>query len=144
MESGIFLIAWTQRMLQWEFYQLNYMIYSENLEYVYSEWSDEKMDKNQLGVQYMQEGKWEEAARIFNEVIEENPQDAIAYINFGNVLSAVGDDEKALKFYEKAIELDENAAAAYYSAGNIYFSNEKFEQAKNMFEHGYEKRSSFQ
>ena len=79
------------------------------------------MDKNQLGVQYMQEGKWEEAAKTFNEVIEENPTDPIAYINFGNVLSAVGDDDKALKFYEKAIQLDENAAAAYYSAGTILF-----------------------
>lgn len=67
------------------------------------------MDKNQLGVQYMQEGNLEEAAKAFNEAIQENPNDPVAYINFGNVLSAVGDDEKALNFYQKSIEIDENS-----------------------------------
>lgn len=57
------------------------------------------MDKNQQGIQYMQEGKWEEAAKIFMGAIDENPEDAVSYINFGNVLSAVGDGERALKFF---------------------------------------------
>ena len=57
-----------------------------------------------------------------------------AYINFGNVLTAVGDTKRALDFFQKAITLDENAAAAYYSAGNIFYENEQFQQAKNMFE----------
>ena len=30
------------------------------------------MDKNQIGIQYMQEGKWEEAAKAFMEAIEES------------------------------------------------------------------------
>ena len=34
------------------------------------------MDKNTQGIMYMQEGKFEEAASLFNEVIEENPNDA--------------------------------------------------------------------
>ena len=63
----------------------------------------------------MQEGKWEEAAKIFMEAIDENPEDAVSYINFGNVLSAVGDGERALKFFLKAIELD------YYSVVNLLF-----------------------
>lgn len=92
------------------------------------------MDKNQQGIQYMQEGKWEEAAKIFMEAIEENPKDAVSYINFGNVLAAVGENDKALSFFEKAIELDDRAAAAYYSAGNLYFENDDLDAAKKMFE----------
>ncbi len=92
------------------------------------------MDKNQIGIGYMQEGKWEEAAKAFMEAIEESPEDAVSYINFGNVLTAVGDTKRALDFFQKAITLDKNAAAAYYSAGNIFYENEQFQQAKNMFE----------
>ncbi|MEH7109522.1 MULTISPECIES: tetratricopeptide repeat protein [Bacillaceae] len=97
------------------------------------------MDKNQLGVKYMQEGNLEEAAKAFYEAINENGQDPIAYINFGNVLSALGDNDKALQFFQKAIEIDENAAAAYYSAGNLYYSNGQFSQAKDMFESAMKK-----
>ena len=32
------------------------------------------MDKNQLGIEFMQEGKCEEAAKAFIEAIEENRQ----------------------------------------------------------------------
>lgn len=76
-----------------------------------------KMDNSQLGIQYMQEGKWEEAAKFFMEEIEKNPNNAVSYVNFGNVLSALGDDTRALSFYQKAIEIDDTTAAAYYSAG---------------------------
>ena len=44
------------------------------------------MDKNQQGIEFMQQGKYEEAAKVFNEAIEENPNEPVAYINFGNVL----------------------------------------------------------
>ena len=57
------------------------------------------VNKNEQGIQYMQEGKWEEAAKVFSEAIEENPNDAVSYINFGNVLTAVGEAAKAENFY---------------------------------------------
>lgn len=98
-----------------------------------------KMDNSQLGIQYMQEGKWEEAAKIFMEEIEKNPNNAVSYVNFGNVLSALGDDTRALSFYQKAIEIDDTTAAAYYSAGTVYYEKENLESAKNMFELALEK-----
>lgn len=82
----------------------------------------------------MKEGKWEEAAQAFMEAIEEKPADSVAYINFGNVLTAIGDNERALNFYNKAISIDENATAAYYSKGGLYYDEQNFDEAKNMFE----------
>ena len=61
------------------------------------------MDKNQIGIGYMQEGKWEEAAKAFMEAIEESPNDAVSYINFGNVLTAVGDTKRALDFFKRPL-----------------------------------------
>lgn len=92
------------------------------------------LDKNQTGIEFMKEGKWEEAAQAFMEAIDAQPADPVAYINFGNVLTAVGDIERALNFYNKAISLDENATAAYYSKGGLYYDEQNFEEAKNMFE----------
>ena len=90
------------------------------------------MSKNELGISYMQEGKWEEAAKAFSEAIEENPNDAVAYINFGNVLTAVGETEKAVNFYKKALTIDENAGAAFYALGNLYYESEQYKDAKEF------------
>lgn len=92
------------------------------------------MDKNQTGIEFMKEGKWEEAAKAFAEAIDAHPEDPVAYINFGNVLTAVGDTERAINFYDKAIGLDENATAAYYSKGSVYYDNQNFDDARKMFE----------
>lgn len=97
------------------------------------------LDKNQAGINFMKDGKWEEAAQTFMEAIEEMPSDPVAYINFGNVLTALGDNERAMNFYNKAISLDENATAAYYSKGNVYYEVQSFEKAKNMFEQAMKK-----
>ncbi|MFT9596724.1 tetratricopeptide repeat protein [Mesobacillus sp.] len=92
------------------------------------------MDKNEIGIEFMKEGKWEEAAKAFAEAIDAQPENPVAYINFGNVLTAVGDTERAMNFYDKAISLDENATAAYYSKGSVYYDNQNFEDARKMFE----------
>ena len=62
------------------------------------------MDKNQIGIQYMQEGKWEEAAKAFKRRLKKIRM-TVAYINFGNVLTAVGDTKRALDFFQKAIAI---------------------------------------
>ena len=50
----------------------------------------------------MKEGKWEEAAKVFNEIIEESPEDPIAYINFGNLLATLDDNERASAIFSKS------------------------------------------
>ncbi len=91
-------------------------------------------NKLEIGIRYMQEGNWEEATKNFTEAIEENPKDALGYINFANLLDVLGDSERAILFYKRALELDEKSATAYYGLGNIYYSREQFQEAKAMFE----------
>ncbi len=53
------------------------------------------MDKNLKGIELLQQGKVEEAVKLFTEAIEENPKEPVGYINFGNVLMSVGDNGKS-------------------------------------------------
>lgn len=61
------------------------------------------MDYNAQGIQYMQQGKYEEAVKCFHEAIEQQPNDPVGYINFGNVLAAVGEEEKAIRFFTRRL-----------------------------------------
>lgn len=56
------------------------------------------MDKNAQAIQYMKEQNFEEAAKLFNEVIEKHPNDAVGYINFANLLMQVNENDRALLF----------------------------------------------
>lgn len=92
------------------------------------------MDKNKQGITLMQEQKYEEAANLFNEVIEENPDDPLGYINFGNLLLHLKDYERAKRFFNKAIELDSKSATAYYGLGNLLFEQSDYSEAINQFQ----------
>jgi len=43
------------------------------------------MNYNELGIQAIQEENYEKAVELFTKAIEENPNEAIGYINFGNL-----------------------------------------------------------
>lgn len=92
------------------------------------------MDKNRQAITFMQEGKYEEAAKRFNEMIEENPNDPIGYINFGNLLVEMQEAERAERFFLKAIQLDETAATAYFSLGNLYFEQQAYKKAQTYLQ----------
>ncbi|MFD1609838.1 tetratricopeptide repeat protein [Oceanobacillus luteolus] len=97
------------------------------------------MEKNREAIRMMQEKKYEEAAKLFNEIIEENPSDPLGYINFGNLLVELQENERAERFFLKAIDLDENAATAYYGLGNLYFEQNQFEHAAKYLQHALDK-----
>ncbi|MUK87014.1 tetratricopeptide repeat protein [Ornithinibacillus sp. L9] len=96
------------------------------------------MDKNAKAIQLMKENKFEEAASIFNEVIQENPEEPLGYINFGNLLLHVKDEERAKRFFEKAIELDDKAAIAYYGLGNLFFEQADYHKAQEYYQKAIE------
>ncbi|SET77948.1 Tetratricopeptide repeat-containing protein [Oceanobacillus limi] len=96
------------------------------------------MDKNTKAIELMKENKYEEAAAIFNEVIQEQPNDPLGYINFGNLLLHVKDPERAQRFFDKAIELDEKSATAYYGLGNLYFEQAEYKKAQVNFQQAIE------
>lgn len=93
------------------------------------------MSKIASAVALMKEHKYEEAARLFNDYIEENPADPLGFINFGNLLLHLGDMDHAKSFFEKALSLDEKSATAYYGLGNLYYELEDYPKSQQNFLH---------
>jgi len=92
------------------------------------------MNYNELGIQAIQEENYEKAVELFTKAIEENPDEAIGYVNFGNLLASMNENDRAERFFQKAITLDEHAATAYYSLANLYYNAERFEEAAKLYE----------
>lgn len=92
------------------------------------------MNYNELGIQAIQEENYEKAVELFTKAIEENPNEAIGYINFGNLLASMNENDRAERFFQKAITLDEHAATVYYSLANLYYNAERFEEAAKLYE----------
>ncbi|MFJ8063097.1 tetratricopeptide repeat protein [Psychrobacillus sp. NPDC096426] len=92
------------------------------------------MNYNELGIQAIQEENYERAVELFTKAIEENPDEAIGYINFGNLLASMNENDRAERFFLKAITLDGHAATAYYSLANLYYNADRFEEAAKLYE----------
>ncbi|MEI3605796.1 tetratricopeptide repeat protein [Pseudogracilibacillus sp. SE30717A] len=93
------------------------------------------MTKQEIAIQFIKDKQYEEAAKLLVELIEDQPEDPINYINFGNLLEITNQIEEAERFFLKAIELDENSATAFVSLGNLYFNQKLYDQAEKMLKH---------
>lgn len=98
-----------------------------------------KMDFNEQGIEALQNKEYEQAIAAFLQAIEENPDDAVGYINVGNVFASVGDTEKAERFFQKAITLDAEAGTALYGLANLYYNEERYEEAAKLYEQAIRK-----
>ncbi|AVK84196.1 hypothetical protein C3943_11735 [Lysinibacillus sp. B2A1] len=92
------------------------------------------MDFNEQGILAFQEKRYEDAAQLFTQAIEAEPQNAIGYVNFGNLLAVLEDTERAERFFQKAITVDETAATAYYGLANLYYNVERYAEAVKLYE----------
>ncbi|PYF08824.1 tetratricopeptide repeat protein [Ureibacillus chungkukjangi] len=96
------------------------------------------MDYNEIGIIAFQEKRYEDAAKAFTEAIENNPDEAIGYVNFGNLLAAMNDSERAERFFQKAITVDEKTATAYYGLANLYYDAERYIEAAKLYQKAIE------
>ncbi|KOS67922.1 hypothetical protein AEA09_04700 [Lysinibacillus contaminans] len=92
------------------------------------------MDFNEQGILAFQEKRYEDAAQLFTQAIESEPENAIGYVNFGNLLAVLDDTERAERFFQKAITVDETTATAYYGLANLYYNAERYAEAVKLYE----------
>lgn len=97
------------------------------------------MDYNEIGIKALTDGKYEDAVEAFLKAVKEEPENAVGFINLGNVFASLGDAEKAEPFFQQAIVLDPEAGTAYYGLANLYYNSERYEEASKLYEQSIRK-----
>lgn len=86
------------------------------------------------GIQRLEGGKYEQAEKIYWQIIELAPNYAIAYKNLGNALLNQGKLEDAIAYYQQGIALAPNDAITYYHLGIIFHQQDKLEEAIDCYQ----------
>ena len=81
------------------------------------------------GAQAVTEGDFQAALKTYNELVEFNPQDAVAINNRGDVYQEMKNYTRAIEDYDEAIQINSDFAIAYCSRGASYIKIGNYEQA---------------
>lgn len=85
----------------------------------------------------------QEQVRMFERVVDLNPQYAPAYNSLGYAYRAVGDFEKAEQAFQQYIELLPNEPNPYDSMADLYMKAGRFEEAIGSYEQALQRSDRF-
>ncbi len=78
--------------------------------------------------------QWNEAARCYQEVLTQNPQDASSLARLGMCLAKLGKFEDAQHHVQKATQLNPELSESHFYWGNIYRLENKLEEAVQEYQ----------
>jgi len=70
-------------------------------------------------LQAEEEGRWEEAQALYQEVLKRDPEHGDALVNLGNVRLKLGHPEEAEALYREALAVDPDHVEANYNLANL-------------------------
>lgn len=73
--------------------------------------------------------KFSDCQNTCDEILVNDPENAIALRGLGCVAQAMGNDEEALKYYFKALDFSKNKEIEYTLIGTIYYNQDDYENA---------------
>lgn len=79
-------------------------------------------------------GRLEDAQRLYEQILEVEPNNATALSLYGTLLAQRGETEEALNYLKMAIEADPESAAHHNNIGVVYQDRGEFELALEHFE----------
>lgn len=91
---------------------------------------EEKLEEANLLLRYRE---FEEACKIYDELLNENHQYPELYNNYGLALFYLDKFDEAIEKFQKAIEIDPNFALGYANIGLVYLNKSDYEKAKQFF-----------
>ncbi|MEO7992238.1 MAG: tetratricopeptide repeat protein [Chryseolinea sp.] len=85
------------------------------------------------GIYLASVGKTKEAEKEFDNAIQLNPIEVLAYINSGNLHDQVGKKNEAERAYQKAVTLDPKNIRAHYNLGLLFSEQGRLKEAEGEF-----------
>ena len=87
---------------------------------------------NDLGGFYLRRGRYQDAVRLFKQVIALTPNNAWAYSNLGSAYWYLGQTNKTKEYFEKSLVIQEDDTL-YKNLGTIYFYENSFIEAAKYY-----------
>jgi tetratricopeptide (TPR) repeat protein len=88
---------------------------------------------NVIGVTWLREGRYDEAADAFREALKRRADSADANRNLGTALTATGHVPEAITYLRRAVQLAPDNGGAQYELGNLLLGRGDFRQAADCF-----------
>jgi tetratricopeptide (TPR) repeat protein len=90
-----------------------------------------------LGVVYMNMNDYSDARKIYEMLLEIDPDDDLAHSSLANALHKLGEDEAALAHHRRAVELDPDYAPHHYNYANTLYDLGRREEALEEYRKAY-------
>ena len=87
----------------------------------------------QLGRAYALNGQLSDSARVLEQAVRRQPQDAANRVLLGMVLQDQGQHKRAIAVLEQAVRLQKDEAFAHYLLGKSYLFTDQFDRAEKSF-----------
>ncbi|MCR4940592.1 MAG: tetratricopeptide repeat protein [Treponemataceae bacterium] len=87
-----------------------------------------------MGFTYRLMEEYDSAADCFTAVIEDNPNDVLAYNHLGAIQARRGEHKKALQTYWKGLQVDQNHPVLHFNSAISYLALGDYKEARNSYE----------
>ena len=87
-----------------------------------------------LGKLDQQDGRYDDAIRLYRLALRLQPDYIAAFVNIGNILLELNRLDEAAESFKSALKLDQNNPAAHYGLGQVAISKRNYAEAVEHFE----------
>ena len=91
-------------------------------------------DWHAIAAALISNGRYEEAIKYYDKILEIDPEDQKALLNKGSVLKNLERYEEAIKYYDKILEIDPNNVKALANKGIAFAYLQEYEDALIMID----------
>ncbi|MBF0289351.1 MAG: tetratricopeptide repeat protein [SAR324 cluster bacterium] len=118
---GFGVLTWKQTQI----YQNQKTLWEATLQHNSNSWVAHTV----LGLEYLQEGKYQRALEYSNQALALKSDNIFATISRGRILFHMQQYEKAIEDYNRALQIDPQSTVAHFHRGNAFSENKQYQQA---------------